>query len=155
MMKTALLSVSDKSGIVEFAQGLSGLGFRILSTGGTFRTLSEAGIGNLMEVADFTGFPEGLEGRIKTLTPQIFGGVLNLRNDEGHQQFCKENNIEDIDIVCVNLYPFKATYEDVEKSFKDKVENIDIGGPSMIRAAAKNYEFCAPGGRSSRLHENY
>ncbi len=143
-MKTALISVSDKTGIVEFGKDLERLGFRILSTGGTYRALSEAGVQNLMEVADFTGFPEGLEGRIKTLTPQIFGGVLNLRDNAEHQQFCKANNIEDIDIVCVNLYPFKATYEDVQKSFKDKVENIDIGGPSMIRAAAKNYEFCAP-----------
>lgn len=143
-MKTALLSVSDKTGIVEFAQELERLGYRLLSTGGTYRTLESAGVGNLMEVADFTGFPEGLEGRIKTLTPEIFGGILNLRNNFEHQQFCTENHIENIDIVCVNLYPFKATYEDVAKTFEDKVENIDIGGPSMIRAAAKNYEFCAP-----------
>jgi len=143
-MKTALLSVSDKTGIVEFAQGLERHGFRILSTGGTFRALKEAGVGSLMEVADFTGFPEGLEGRIKTLTPEIFGGILNLRNNAEHQAFCTENKIENIDVVCVNLYPFKATYEDMAKTFEDKVENIDIGGPSMIRAAAKNYEFCAP-----------
>jgi phosphoribosylaminoimidazolecarboxamide formyltransferase/IMP cyclohydrolase len=143
-MKTALLSVSDKTGIVEFAQGLESLGFRILSTGGTFRTLSEAGVKNLQEVADFTGFPEGLEGRIKTLTPEIFGGILNLRDNPEHQAFCQANNLENIDIVCVNLYPFKATYEDAKKTFEDKVENIDIGGPSMIRAAAKNYEFCSP-----------
>ncbi len=143
-MKTALLSVSDKTGIVEFAQGLARNGFRILSTGGTFRALKEAGVSSLMEVADFTGFPEGLEGRIKTLTPEIFGGILNLRNNAEHQAFCTENKIENIDVVCVNLYPFKATYEDATKTFEDKVENIDIGGPSMIRAAAKNYEFCAP-----------
>ena len=143
-MKTALLSVSDKTGIVEFAQGLVEAGFKILSTGGTFKKLTEAGVKNLQEVAEFTGFPEGLEGRIKTLTPEIFGGILNLRNSESHQKFCKENNISDIDVVCVNLYPFKETYENLEKTFEDKVENIDIGGPSMIRAAAKNYEFCAP-----------
>ena len=143
-MKTALLSVSDKTGIVEFAQGLEKLGFRLLSTGGTYRALEAAGVGSLIEVAEFTGFPEGLEGRIKTLTPEIFGGILNLRDNDEHQAFCSENEIENIDIVCVNLYPFKATYEDAAKTFEDKVENIDIGGPSMIRAAAKNYEFCAP-----------
>lgn len=143
-MKTALLSVSDKTGIVPFAKALEKLGYRLLSTGGTYRALAEAGVGNLMEVADFTGFPEGLEGRIKTLTPQIFGGVLNLRDDADHQAFCAENKIENIDLVVVNLYPFKATYEDAKKTFEDKVENIDIGGPSMIRAAAKNYAFCAP-----------
>ncbi len=144
MSKTALLSVSDKAGIVEFARDLVELGYRILSTGGTYRALSEAGIENLMEVADFTGFPEGLEGRIKTLTPQVFGGILNLRENESHQKFCADNKIENIDLVVVNLYPFKATYEDDSKSFEEKVEQIDIGGPSMIRAAAKNYEFCAP-----------
>jgi len=143
-MKTALISVSDKTGVVEFAQKLEKLGFRILSTGGTFRALQQVGLKNLMEVAEFTGFPEGLEGRIKTLTPQIFGGILNLRNNSEHQAFCTENKIENIDLVVVNLYPFKATYENPDKTFEDKVENIDIGGPSMIRAAAKNYEFCAP-----------
>lgn len=142
-MKTALLSVSDKTGVLEFAQQLEILGYRLLSTGGTYKALQTAGLKNLMEVADFTGFPEGLEGRIKTLTPQIFGGILNLRTNPEHQKFCAENNLENIDIVCVNLYPFKATYENSAKTFEEKVENIDIGGPSMIRAAAKNYEFCA------------
>lgn len=144
VMKTALLSVSDKTGIVELAQELEKLDFRILSTGGTFRELKKAGIKNLMEVADFTGFPEGLEGRIKTLTPQVFGGILNLRDKPEHQKFCQENKIENIDLVVVNLYPFKAAYSDESKGFADKVEQIDIGGPSMIRAAAKNYKFCAP-----------
>ncbi len=142
-MKTALLSVSDKTGILEFAQGLQKQGYRILSTGGTYKTL-EGKITNLQEVSDFTGFPEGLDGRIKTLTPQIFGGILSLRDDKNHQAFCNANGLQNIDIVCVNLYPFKSTYEDSTKSFEDKVENIDIGGPSMIRAAAKNYEYCAP-----------
>jgi len=142
-MKTALLSVSDKTGIVEFAIGLQKLGYRILSTGGTHKALAGK-IENLQEVSDFTGFPEGLDGRIKTLTPQIFGGILNLRDNENHQEFCNANMLQNIDIVCVNLYPLKSTYEDLSKSFEDKVENIDIGGPSMIRAAAKNYEYCAP-----------
>ncbi len=143
-MKTALISVSEKSGIVEFAQKLEKLDFRILSTGGTYKLLKENGVGNLMEVAEFTGFPEGLEGRIKTLTPQVFGGILNLRENAEHQKFCAENKIENIDLVVVNLYPFKETYDNPDKDFEEKVENIDIGGPSMIRAAAKNYEYCAP-----------
>ncbi len=142
-MKTALLSVSDKTGIIDFATGLQKLGYTVLSTGGTYKAL-EGKVESLQEVSDFTGFPEGLDGRIKTLTPQIFGGILNLRNNSSHQEFCKTNNIKDIDIVCVNLYPFKSTYEDETKTFEDKVENIDIGGPSMIRAAAKNYEYCLP-----------
>lgn len=143
-MKNVLISVSDKTGIVDFALNLEKIGYRIISTGGTFHTLQEAGVKNMIEVADFTGFPEGLEGRIKTLTPQVFGGILNLRNNANHQDFCKKNNIDNIDLVVVNLYPFKNTYIDKTKSFEDKVEQIDIGGPSMIRAAAKNYEFCAP-----------
>ena len=113
-MPIALISVSDKTGVVEFAQGLDQLGWKILSTGGTFRALNEAGVSNLQEVANFTGFPEGLDGRIKTLTPQIFGGILRLRGNDSHAAFCNENNLEDIDLVCVNLYPFKATYENPE-----------------------------------------
>ncbi|MCF7812221.1 bifunctional phosphoribosylaminoimidazolecarboxamide formyltransferase/IMP cyclohydrolase [Candidatus Gracilibacteria bacterium] len=143
-MKTALLSVSDKTGIVDFARGLQKVGFRILSTGGTYKKLTDAGLKDILEIAKFTGFPEGLEGRIKTLTPQVFGGILNLRDNPEHQKFCQENDIENIDLVVVNLYPFKQTYEDTKKSFPEKVEQVDIGGPSMIRAAAKNYEFCAP-----------
>ena len=144
MTKTALISVSDKTGIVDLAKGLIELDFRIISTGGTHKLLRDAGIGNLLEVADFTGFPEGLEGRIKTLTPQVFGGILSLRDNEEHQKFCTENHIESIDLVVVNLYPFKGAYYDEQATFEDKVEKIDIGGPSMIRAAAKNYAFCAP-----------
>lgn len=143
IMKTALLSVSDKTGIVDFARGLEKLGFKIISTGGTYKVL-RGKVKNLQEVSDFTGFPEGLDGRIKTLTPRVFGGILNLRKNREHKIFCQENNLENVDIVCVNLYPFKNIYEDKRKTSKDKIENIDIGGPSMIRAAAKNYEFCAP-----------
>ena len=98
-MPIALISVSDKTGVVEFAQGLDQLGWKILSTGGTFRALNEAGVSNLQEVADFTGFPEGLDGRIKTLTPQIFGGILRLRDNESHAAFCNENNLEDIAFI--------------------------------------------------------
>lgn len=143
-MKNALISVSDKTGVVEFAQELVKLNFRIISTGGTYRKLQEAGIENLIEVSEFTGSPEGLDGRIKTLTPKVFGGVLALRNNASHQKFCEDNNIDYLDLVVVNLYPFKEAYYDKTKSFEDKVEQIDIGGPSMIRAAAKNYEFCLP-----------
>ncbi len=144
MKKTALISVSDKSGITEFGKKLETLGYQIISTGGTFHTLQEAGIKNLLEISDFTKFPEGLDGRIKTLTPQVFGGILNLRNNNKHQQFCKDNKIKNIDLVIVNLYPFKSTYENPNKNFAEKIEQIDIGGPSMIRAAAKNYEYCTP-----------
>ncbi len=144
MTKTALISVSDKTGVVAFAQKLTQLGWRIVSTGGTHRTLHEAGIKNLLEVSDLTGFPEGLEGRIKTLTPQIFGGILYLRGDDLHEHFMEENTLPDIDMVVVNLYPFKKNYLDDTKDWNEKIEQIDIGGPSMIRAAAKNYQFCAP-----------
>lgn len=143
-MKTALLSVSDKTGIVDFAKGLQKLGYQLISTGGTYKVLAQEGVQNLIEVSNFTGFPEGLEGRIKTLTPEVFGGILNLRDNDEHQTFCNENNIQNIDLVVVNLYPFKAAYYDDSKDFEAKVEQIDIGGPSMIRAAAKNYEFCLP-----------
>ncbi len=143
-MKNALLSVSDKAGIVEFAKNLEALDFQIISTGGTFRALQDGGIKNLVEVSEFSGSPEGLDGRIKTLSPKIFGGILNLRNNEGHKKFCEENGIENLDLVVVNLYPFKKNYYDEKKSFEQKVEQIDIGGPSMIRAAAKNFGFCAP-----------
>ncbi len=143
-MNTSLISVSDKTGIIEFAQKLEKLDFQIISTGGTFRTLKENGIKNLIEVGNFTGFPEGLDGRIKTLTPQVFGGILNLRENQKHQKFCKENKIKNIDLIVVNLYPFKAAYKNPDKDFAEKVEQIDIGGPSMIRAAAKNYEYCIP-----------
>ena len=143
-MKNALISVSDKTGIVDFAKNLVKLNFNIISTGGTFKILQESGISNLVEISDFTNFPEGLNGRIKTLTPQVFGGILNLRDNDEHQNFCKKNNIENIDLVVVNLYPFKKNYDDPNKTAEQKIEQIDIGGPSMIRAAAKNYQFCAP-----------
>ena len=144
MKKTALISVSDKTGIVEFAKGLEKLGWKIVSTGGTFMKLKNSGIKNLIEVVDFTGFPEGLEGRIKTFTPQIFGGVLYKRDNDLHCHFMEENTLPNIDMVVVNLYPFKEFYYDSDKNFAEKAEQIDIGGPSMIRAAAKNYEFCLP-----------
>ncbi|MGW8169563.1 MAG: bifunctional phosphoribosylaminoimidazolecarboxamide formyltransferase/IMP cyclohydrolase [Sulfurovaceae bacterium] len=134
----ALLSVSDKSGIVEFAQGLEALGFEIISTGGTHKTLQDAGV-KVVEASEVTKFPECFEGRVKTLNPFIHGGILHKRNDEAHLAQAKELGVEGIDLVCVNLYPFKATIERTD-DFEEIIENIDIGGPAMVRSAAKNFE---------------
>ncbi|MBZ7928006.1 MULTISPECIES: bifunctional phosphoribosylaminoimidazolecarboxamide formyltransferase/IMP cyclohydrolase [Campylobacter] len=134
----ALLSVSDKEGIVEFAKELENLGFELLSTGGTYKTLKENGI-RVVEVSDFTKSPELFEGRVKTLHPKIHGGILHKRNDKNHVKQAKENEILGIDLVCVNLYPFKKTTI-VSDDFDEIIENIDIGGPAMIRSAAKNYK---------------
>lgn len=139
MPKTALISVSDKSGIVEFAKGLKKHNVKIISTGGTAKLLAESGI-DIIEIGDFTGFPEMLDGRVKTLHPKVHGGILNIRDNEAHQATMQEHGLENIDMVVVNLYPFEAT---VAKGadHEEVVENIDIGGPSMIRSAAKNHKF--------------
>ena len=142
-MKNALISVSDKTGIAEFARGLENFDFQIFSTGGTFQFLKKNGVKNLREISELTNFPEGLDGRIKTLHPRVFGGILNLRENKNHQKFCAENNLKNLDLIAVNLYPFEKFYENPEKNFAEKIEQIDIGGPSMLRAAAKNFEFCA------------
>ncbi|TDJ80202.1 bifunctional phosphoribosylaminoimidazolecarboxamide formyltransferase/IMP cyclohydrolase [Campylobacter volucris] len=134
----ALLSVSEKEGIVEFAKELQNLGFEILSTGGTFKLLKDNGI-LATEVSDFTKSPELFEGRVKTLHPKIHGAILHKRNNENHIQQAKEHNILNIDLVCVNLYPFKKTTI-MSDDFDTIIENIDIGGPAMIRSAAKNYK---------------
>ncbi|MBF7067225.1 bifunctional phosphoribosylaminoimidazolecarboxamide formyltransferase/IMP cyclohydrolase [Campylobacter volucris] len=134
----ALLSVSEKEGIVEFAKELQNLGFEILSTGGTFKLLKDNGI-LAIEVSDFTKSPELFEGRVKTLHPKIHGAILHKRNNENHIQQAKEHNILNIDLVCVNLYPFKKTTI-MSDDFDTIIENIDIGGPAMIRSAAKNYK---------------
>ncbi|HLS16639.1 MAG TPA: bifunctional phosphoribosylaminoimidazolecarboxamide formyltransferase/IMP cyclohydrolase [Paenalcaligenes sp.] len=135
---TALLSVSDKTGLVEFAQGLHQLGVRILSTGGTARLLTEAGI-PATEVSDVTQFPEILDGRVKTLHPSIHGGILAKRDDATHQQTLKDHDIQPIDLVVVNLYPFQQTVAATDCTLAHAIENIDIGGPAMVRAAAKNH----------------
>jgi len=135
--KRALISVSDKSGLVEFAQGLEKLGYEIVSTGGTFKALQDAGI-KVTPVAEVTGFPEILDGRVKTLHPKIHGGILAMRNSR-HLAELEQNQIKPIDIVAVNLYPFKATVSKPGVTLEEAIENIDIGGPSMVRAAAKNY----------------
>jgi len=138
MKKRALLSVSDKTGIIEFAKGLTALGFEILSTGGTAAALTQNGIANI-QVSDITGFPECLDGRVKTLHPKIHAGILSLRSNPEHMRTLEKLEINTIDVVAVNLYPFKETIIKPNCTFGDAVENIDIGGPSMIRAAAKNY----------------
>jgi phosphoribosylaminoimidazolecarboxamide formyltransferase/IMP cyclohydrolase len=138
-MKRALVSVTDKTGVVEFCKGLESLGYEIVSTGGTKKVLLAGGV-KAIDISDVTGFPEILDGRVKTLHPMVHGGLLAVRDKENHVAQVKEHNIEYIDLVCVNLYAFKKTIES-GASFEDAVENIDIGGPSMLRSAAKNHKF--------------
>lgn len=139
-IERALISVTDKSGVEEFARALSEFGIQILSTGGTAKTMSSAGI-NIMEVSDFTGFPEMLDGRVKTLHPKIHGGILGLRSNPGHLKAMSDHNILPIDMVVVNLYAFEKTVADKNCTLENAIENIDIGGPTLLRAAAKNYPF--------------
>ncbi len=139
MAKRALISVSNKEGVVEFARGLEGLGYEIISTGGTYDTLVQAGI-RVTKVSEITGFPEILEGRVKTLHPAVHGGILAKRIPD-HLEQLQEQGIETIDIVTVNLYPFRETVSRPGVSLEEAIENIDIGGPAMIRAAAKNYRY--------------
>jgi phosphoribosylaminoimidazolecarboxamide formyltransferase/IMP cyclohydrolase len=139
MKKQALLSVSDKTGIVELARSLNELGYHLLSTGGTARLIEKSGI-PVEEVAHYTGFPEMLDGRVKTLHPKIFGGILARRDNEGDQQQMAEYEIPSIDLVIVDLYPFEQTVADANSSEQDIIEKIDIGGISLIRAGAKNFK---------------
>ncbi|MBN1818288.1 MAG: bifunctional phosphoribosylaminoimidazolecarboxamide formyltransferase/IMP cyclohydrolase [Sedimentisphaerales bacterium] len=139
-MKTALISVSDKMGVVEFAKKLSQMGVRIISTGGTAAVLCGAGI-EVVSIDTVTGFPEMMDGRVKTLHPRIHGGLLALRDKPNHVQALQEHQIEPIDLVCVNLYPFEKTIAKPDCPFEEAIENIDIGGPSMVRSAAKNHKF--------------
>src|ERR1700719_4009157 len=141
-VRRALLSVSEKRGIVEFARGLAEQGIEIVSTGGTARELAAAGIA-VRSIEDFTGFPEIMDGRVKTLHPRLYGGPLPRRDDEAHLKAAAEQQIEPVDLVCVNLYPFEQTVARGDASEAEVIENIDIGGPTMIRAAAKNSDFAA------------
>jgi phosphoribosylaminoimidazolecarboxamide formyltransferase/IMP cyclohydrolase len=141
-IRRALLSVSDKTGLVEFARGLADLGVELISTGGTRKTLAEAGLA-VREVSEVTGFPEILDGRVKTLHPKIHGGILARRDDPEHQAALRAHGIGPIDLVVCNLYPFEATLSRSGSTHEQIVENIDIGGPSMLRSAAKNYEDVA------------
>ncbi|MBC7728204.1 MAG: bifunctional phosphoribosylaminoimidazolecarboxamide formyltransferase/IMP cyclohydrolase, partial [Microbacteriaceae bacterium] len=138
-MTTALLSVSDKTGIVEFAQALHARGIRLLSTGGTARLLADAGLA-VTEVAEVTGFPEMLDGRVKTLHPRIHGGLLARRDLPEHMAALSQHGIDTIDLLVINLYPFAQATARPDCTLEDAIENIDIGGPAMLRAAAKNWQ---------------
>ncbi len=137
-VERALISLTDKSGIEGFAKELADLGVEILSTGGTAAKIRESGI-DVMDVSEFTGFPEMLDGRVKTLHPKVHGGILNQRANKDHQKQCAEHGLKNIDIIAVNLYAFEKTIADPNCSLADAIENIDIGGPTMLRASAKNF----------------
>jgi phosphoribosylaminoimidazolecarboxamide formyltransferase/IMP cyclohydrolase len=141
-VRRALLSVSDKTGVVELAEDLVELGVEVVSTGGTARALADAGV-PVRAIEEFTGFPEMMDGRVKTLHPRLYAGLLAVRSDEAHLRAAAEHAIEPVDLVCVNLYPFEQTVARGDASDAEIVENIDIGGPTMIRAAAKNHAFAA------------
>ena len=135
-IERALISVSDKTGVLAFAQALAGFGVEILSTGGTSKLLRDAGV-PVIDVSDYTGFPEMLDGRVKTLHPKVHGGILGRRDLPEHVATMQEHEIGNIDLVCVNLYPFEATIANPDCTLEDAIENIDIGGPTMVRSAAK------------------
>ena len=141
-VKRAIISVSDKTGLIPFAKGLDALGVEILSTGGTAKHLRNAGI-SVKEVSDYTQFPEMLDGRVKTLHPRIHGGLLALRNNPDHMEQVKKHNIGLIDMVAINLYPFESVIGKKNVTLEEAIENIDIGGPSMLRSAAKNFKSVA------------
>ncbi len=139
-IKRALISVSNKNGVVELAKRLYAAGVEIISTGGTMKSIKEAGI-PVTYVSDVTGFPEIMDGRVKTLNPFIHGGILSVRDNQEHLNQMQEHGIKGIDLVVVNLYPFKETIAKPGVELAEAIENIDIGGPAMIRAAAKNFKF--------------
>jgi phosphoribosylaminoimidazolecarboxamide formyltransferase/IMP cyclohydrolase len=142
-VRRALLSVSDKTGIVDFARGLAELGVELISTGGTAGALADAGIPH-RSISDYTGFPEIMDGRVKTLNPKLYAGLLAVRDNPEHLAAAAEAEVELVDLVCVNLYPFEQTVAKRGVADSEVIENIDIGGPTMIRAAAKNFAFAAP-----------
>ena len=139
-IKRALISVSDKTGVVDFARALHEAGVEIVSTGGTMKAIKGAGI-PVTYVSDVTGFPEIMDGRVKTLNPYIHGGILAVRDNPEHVREMQEHKITGIDLVAVNLYPFKETIAKPGVTLAEAIENIDIGGPAMVRAAAKNFKF--------------
>src|SRR6476620_1961878 len=138
-IQRALLSVSDKSGLVPFAKILAAAGVELISTGGTAKALREAGL-NAIELSNYTGFPEMLDGRVKTLHPKVHGGLLYIRGNATHEKTVREHGIGAIDLVVVNLYPFEQTVAKPGVDLHEAIENIDIGGPSMLRSAAKKHE---------------
>jgi phosphoribosylaminoimidazolecarboxamide formyltransferase / IMP cyclohydrolase len=139
-IERAIISLSDRSGILDFAGELQDLGVEILSTGGTAKALRENGI-KVLDISEYTGFPEMMDGRVKTLHPKVHGGLLALRDNPEHVRQMKEQGIKKIDMVVVNLYPFETTIARPSCTLAEAIENIDIGGPSMLRAAAKNYPY--------------
>ena len=139
-VKRALISVSDKTGVVEFARALSSMGVEIVSTGGTMKALQDAGV-PVIYISDVTGFPEMMDGRVKTLNPYIHGGILAVRDNPEHAAAMKKHGIHPIDLVVVNLYPFRQTVAKPGVKQEEAVENIDIGGPAMVRSAAKNFQY--------------
>ena len=139
-IKRALISVSNKEGVVEFARQLHEAGVEIISTGGTMKAIKEAGI-PVTYVSDVTGFPEIMDGRVKTLNPYIHGGILAARDNAEHVAQMEKHGIKGIDLVAVNLYPFKETIAKPDVTLAEAIENIDIGGPAMVRASAKNFKF--------------
>src|SRR4051795_9385788 len=141
-VRRALISVSDKRGVVDFARGLADLGVELISTGGTARALEEGGL-TTRSISSLTNFPEIMDGRVKTLHPKIYASLLARRDDPAHLQAADEQEVEWVDLVCVNLYPFEQTSARRDVSEAEVIENIDIGGPTMIRAAAKNFAFSA------------
>ncbi|MBW1996986.1 MAG: IMP cyclohydrolase [Deltaproteobacteria bacterium] len=139
-IERAIISVTDKTGIVDFAKSLLGLGVKILSTGGTARVLREGGV-PVTDISEYTGFPEILDGRVKTLHPRVHGGLLGIRDNPEHVKMMREQGIENIDLVVVNLYQFEKTVAKEGVTLEEAVENIDIGGPAMLRSSAKNFKY--------------
>jgi phosphoribosylaminoimidazolecarboxamide formyltransferase / IMP cyclohydrolase len=138
-IQRALISLTDKAGIEDFAKALTDLGIEILSTGGTAKKMRDCGL-TVKDVSEFTGFPEMLDGRVKTLHPLVHGGILHQRANAEHQAQCSQHGIKPIDLLAVNLYAFEQTVADPQCSLADAIENIDIGGPTLLRAAAKNFQ---------------
>ena len=141
-IQRAVLSVTDKTGLAEFARRLAAMGVELISTGGTAKLLRDAGIG-VKDISDLTGFPEMLDGRVKTLHPKVHGGILHVRNNPEHRAAVAKHDIQPIDMVVVNLYAFEKTTDKPNVEFQELIENIDIGGPSMVRSAAKNFQDVA------------
>jgi len=138
-IERAIISVTDKAGVVEFAKSLSKFGVEILSTGGTAKALRQGGV-SVMDISDYTGFPEMLDGRVKTLHPKVHGGLLGMRDNPEHVRIMKEHGIKNIDMIVVNLYQFEKTVAKEGVTIDEAIENIDIGGPTMLRSSAKNYK---------------
>lgn len=139
-IERAIISVTDKTGVVDFAKKLSEFGVKILSTGGTAKAMRDGGL-SVTDISEYTGFPEMLDGRVKTLHPKVHGGLLGVRDNAEHVKMMMSHGIEDIDLVVVNLYQFEKTVAKEGVSLEDAIENIDIGGPAMLRSSAKNFKF--------------